>query len=83
MKLKCITFDRNVIGFIFGAFHLYTDEGGFVREAGGRRLLALDGEPVLSKDFAGLIKTDNGNRAVRAGLPGTIDLMDQLEHPTK
>lgn len=77
--MKCITFDENVAGFIFKAFSLYTGPDGFLRDGRGFHLKALDGKSITKDEFAGLIKTDQGMKAVRKGICGIIDLLDHQE----
>lgn len=80
--MKAITFDANCVNFIFQAFFLYTGPDGFIRDGRGFHLKALDGKSITKDEFAGIIKTDQGMRAVRKGICGIIDLLDHQEKKT-
>lgn len=74
--MKTITFDANIVDYIFKAFNLCTGPEGFIRDARGFHLKALDGKSITKDEFAGLIKTDEGMKAVRKGICGIVDLLD-------
>lgn len=80
--MKAITFDENVKDFIFNAFSLSIGPDGLVRDGRGFNLKALDGGFITKDEFAGILKTDDGIRAVRKGLMGAIDCYDHMEKAT-
>lgn len=77
-SIKAITFDKNVVDFIFQAFHLYTGPDEHIRTAHGYKLKALDGKFITKDEFAGIMKTSEGLRAVRKGFLGALDAHDAL-----
>ncbi len=80
--MKAITFDENMVDYIFKAFSFNTGKDGHVRDGRGFKLKALDGEFITKDEFAGILKTDDGIRAVRKGFIGALDLfLHQEKNP--
>lgn len=77
-QLRAITFDEGAMDFIFKAFNFYTGPDGLIRTAHGYKLKALDGQFITKDEFAGVMKTSDGMRAVRKGFLGAIDAYDAL-----
>ena len=80
--MKCITFDPSCKLFVLKAFEYTFNRDGFVVDTANAVVPAIDGKPVLIEDFAGVVKTDQGVRLVRAGICGIIDLLDSQEKMT-
>jgi hypothetical protein len=78
-----ISFDQELRPWILKTFGLYVGNNECLyHEKDGTEALGLDGQFVLVKDFAGVVKTVDGLRVVRAGILGTLDLLDLLEAPS-
>lgn len=77
--MRAITFDKGATDFIFQAFYLFTGPDGFIRDARGFHLKALDGKSITKDEFAGIVKTDEGMKAVRKGFMGALDLLAHEE----
>jgi hypothetical protein len=70
-----ITFDDDMAEFVLHCVGLCVC-GGFVCDLYDHPVMALDGKPVRIKEFAGVVKTDDGKRLVRKGLFGALDLLN-------
>lgn len=78
MLEKVITFDSSAKRFILSAFGKAVDTEGYIVEKDHpeQRVVTLEGEQVLEKDFAGLQK--GSLIFVKSGLVSAIKLSDRL-----
>lgn len=72
-----VTFSEDCKDFVLSVFGLNTSRSGvIVYKATRQPLLGLDDKPVKNKDFAGIVRTKKGARAIRKDIVDLITAVD-------
>jgi hypothetical protein len=72
-----ITFSEDCKDFVLGVFGLAVNRTGLIIYKETRQpLLGLNDKPVKAKDFAGIVRTDKGARAICKDIVSLIEASD-------